>query len=61
MNVVEYEKVKIRYINIKMSAYIKTRTSNQCRSHHQKMLFRFGNYENIVSHFQTYFLRKDAI
>jgi hypothetical protein len=31
-----------------MSAFIKTRTSNQCRSHHQKMLTYYKDIASII-------------
>ena len=32
-----------------MSRYIKTRNSNQCRSHHQKMAKRYGSLSEIIA------------
>lgn len=37
-------------INIKMSRFVKTRTSSQCRSHHQKMLIYHGSNQAIIDH-----------
>ena len=31
-----------------MAKYIKTRSSGQCRSHHQKMLKKHGSIDNII-------------
>ena len=40
-------------INSKMSKTIKTRDTNQCRSHHQKMLVKFETVERIIAEFQA--------
>ena len=41
-------------IHSQMSQAIKSRTSLQCRSHHQKMLKKYGSIENIVTLLLTY-------
>lgn len=33
-----------------MSEYVKSRTAEQCRSHHQKMIKFHGSIENIIYH-----------
>ena len=35
-------------VNKKMSEFIKTKNSTQCRSHHQKMMQHYGNIEGII-------------
>jgi len=40
---------KAKGIHQKMSKYMQTRTSIQCRSHHQKMLSKFGSLDAIVN------------
>ena len=39
---------KAAKINVRMSQFLKTRTANQCRSHHQKMLKHYGTIEAII-------------
>ena len=39
-------------LHIKLSTFVKTRTSTQCRSHHQKMLIRYGSIENIIAEYK---------
>jgi hypothetical protein len=43
---------KSKKIHIKMSKLVKTRNPIQCRSHHQKMLAKFGSLENIIEEFR---------
>ena len=43
---------RVMGINSRMSKIIKTRDTNQCRSHHQKMLIKFDSVERIISEFQ---------
>ena len=31
-----------------ISGYVRTKTPNQCRSHHQKMMYRYGNLQEII-------------
>lgn len=33
-----------------MADFVKTRTSEQCRSHHQKYEIKFGQFSNIIEH-----------
>ena len=40
-------------INSKMSRAIKSRDTNQCRSHHQKMLTKFGSIERTIEEHET--------
>jgi dynactin complex subunit len=42
---------KKKKIHVKMSNFIKERTPIQCRSHHQKMINRYGTVEGIMSTF----------
>jgi len=37
-------------INVLMSKFVKTRTSEQCRSHHQKMILHHGDLDSIVAY-----------
>jgi hypothetical protein len=39
---------KCRGVHTKMSKVIKSRTSCQCRSHHQKMLVKYGTIDNVL-------------
>jgi hypothetical protein len=41
------EKKNIR-VNVMMSKKVKTRTPQQCHSHHQKMMKKYGNVQNII-------------
>jgi hypothetical protein len=41
-----------------MSRFISTRSSLQCRSHHQKLIYKFGEVKNIISNFKK-FIGKD--
>lgn len=41
------EKKNLR-VNVMMSKKIKTRTPQQCHSHHQKMVKKYGGHEGIV-------------
>lgn len=36
-----------------MAQYIKTRGGDQCRTHHQKMLEKYQNIDNIIEMIQT--------
>jgi len=42
------QKKKMR-INVTMSKKIKTRSPEQCHSHHQKMMKKFGSIKNIIN------------
>lgn len=44
-----FKEKKGRKIFHRLSAFIKTRTSVQCKSHHQKMIKRYETVENIIS------------
>lgn len=46
LSIAERKKLKI---NVLMSNYIKTRNPEQCRSHHQKMMIKYGTLENILA------------
>jgi len=35
-------------VHVKMSKTIRNRSAIQCRSHHQKMLMKYGNIDNII-------------
>lgn len=37
----------------KLSAFVKTRTSSQCRSHHQKLFNKFKTISNIREIFKS--------
>jgi len=39
-------------INIRMSKFIKTRTAEQCRSHHQKMMKHHIDIPSIIEYVQ---------
>lgn len=41
---------KLIKINVQMSEAIKTRSADQCRSHHQKMMKHHENIPNIIEH-----------
>ena len=43
------EDKRLMKINILMSNYVKSKNSNQCRSHHQKMLAHYKTIENIIA------------
>jgi hypothetical protein len=43
---------KAKGIHVKMSKVIISRTSSQCRSHHQKLIAKYGTVENIIFHFR---------
>jgi hypothetical protein len=45
-----YEKRKDVKVNVLMSKQVKTKTSRQCHSHHQKMIKKFGSLENLIEH-----------
>jgi hypothetical protein len=45
-------------IHTKMSKIIKARNPSQCRSHHQKMLVRFGSVDAIIDHFKDLLVKK---
>jgi hypothetical protein len=40
-------------INVLMSAAVKTRSADQCRSHHQKMIKYHRDIPNIITHIQS--------
>jgi hypothetical protein len=44
---------KARGIHTKLGRLIKSRSSNQCRSHHQKMLQKFGSITGIIEGFRS--------
>ena len=50
------EKLKVLKINVRMSKVVKTRSADQCRSHHQKMMKYHGSIPSIIRHVQN--LRK---
>jgi hypothetical protein len=52
---VEGDRFKKRkyHMNRMMSKSVCTRSPEQCRSHHQKMLKCYGNISNIVRHIQS--------
>jgi hypothetical protein len=43
---------KAKGIHQRMSKHMQTRTSIQCRSHHQKMLSKFGSLDGIINEFR---------
>ncbi len=42
-------------INLMMSNFIKTKTSTQCRSHHQKMEVHYKSIAGIIAYFSQEF------
>lgn len=40
-------------INVLMSLWVKTRSPDQCRSHHQKMMKYHSDIPNIIAHIRT--------
>lgn len=46
---------KVNKIFKKMSNMVKTRTADQCRSHHQKILKMHSSIENIIDYYQYLF------
>jgi hypothetical protein len=44
---------KARGIHSRLSRIIKTRSANQCRSHHQKMANKFGSFTGIIEGFRS--------
>ena len=38
-------------VNVRMSRYVRSRTTKQCRSHHQKMLKHHGSIAGILEYF----------
>lgn len=53
--VIQGEKKQRRkwHLNRIMSKYLGTRSHEQCRSHHQKMIKNYRSIDGIISHFQT--------
>lgn len=49
---------KLCKVFIRMAKFIRTRTSNQCRSHHQKMTLYHSTIDNIVTHFKEVIFKK---
>ena len=45
-------------INVLISRHVKTRSSDQCRSHHQKMVKYHGDIHSIVEHIDNLKLKK---
>jgi transketolase len=50
---------KARGVHTKMSQLLKSRTASQCRSHHQKMLHKFGSIENVIEGLRDLVARKN--
>lgn len=50
LSVADRKKVKI---NIKLSEWVGTRSADQARSHHQKMLQYHKNFEGIIAHVEN--------
>ena len=42
-----------------MSEFVGTRTSLQCRSHHQKFLEKLGDIKTIVTNFKKFISKED--
>jgi hypothetical protein len=42
-----HERSKLK-INVLMSKQVRTRTSHQCHSHHQKMIKKFGSLTSLI-------------
>jgi hypothetical protein len=38
-------------VHVRMSRFIPNRNSYQCRSHHQKMMVKYGSIENLIKKF----------
>ena len=43
---------RISGVHLKMSKVIKSRDSNQCRSHHQKMMTKYSSVNRIIEEFK---------
>lgn len=42
-----------------MASFIGSRTSLQCRSHHQKFLEKLGDIKSIINNFKKYLTKED--
>ena len=42
-----------------MSEFVDTRTSLQCRSHHQKFLEKLGDIKTIITNFKKFISKED--
>jgi hypothetical protein len=42
----------------KMAKSIRSRNSDQCRSHHQKLMQYHGDINNIILHYQSFVFKK---
>jgi hypothetical protein len=52
------EKKNLR-INVLMSKKVKTRSSQQCHSHHQKMMKKYGSIEILLIEMNAYLQKRD--
>jgi hypothetical protein len=52
------EKKNLR-INVLMSKKVKTRSSQQCHSHHQKMMKKYGSIETLLIEMNAYLEKRD--
>ena len=50
MNKSVEQKKKFR-VNVLMSKMVKSRTSTQCHTHHQKMIKKYATVENIIEEY----------
>jgi hypothetical protein len=46
------EDKRLMKINLLMSKFVKSKTSTQCRSHHQKMLLHYGSIQAIIDNLE---------
>lgn len=47
-------------INVLMSQWVKTRSPDQCRSHHQKMIKYHRDITNIIRHIRSLPVEEDS-
>ena len=51
------KRIHLKVFN-QMAKWMRTRTSDQCRSHHQKLLQYHQSIRNIITHFEEVIFRK---
>ena len=52
---------RIKGIHSKMSKFIPSRNSKQCRSHHQKMLLKYGSVDHILEGMKPFIYKKNIL
>ena len=52
---------RVKGIHQKMSKFIKSRNSTQCRSHHQKMLQKFETVDGILENMKKFIYKKNLV